>query len=699
MLLASCGGGGGGSSNNEELAERARQEVNAYKALAQARPRPGSVTQSSFVGDDNVTSSTEVVKFNRQGESITVSKDNEGSATFDTLITDEDYYARIGTTYGDNGYADIEDSSGNIILSPASVEKGIYERYYERYLNLHLHGPDSYEDLEDADVVTLMVRETDYLTLGHWFTSTRLEELRNTNIPTNMPFDPSDPTAQLDYYEERIEDISLFVIGGRPYEQNNIPNIRGTVNYSGSSVRFGGDAVYISRHGPYYENVDINLVANFGNSSELGSIRGTITNVRARSGPRSTDNIVSVPGSLILEESPIGNSHSGFFEGDVSGNLDDLDWTGKWGGQFYSHDDVGIIPGTVAGTMAASSLNGEQAFAYAWYADFESISTAFNQGPGYLAPGQSQASPIDPQELANSFISPGGAMGDALGNSIGQQQVTGFSQVPGVTFNLNGDSFVGATPGASLAASLNSFMAPSDWTIPEQWQFSLKPLHLASRHGTSLEQGKGLFHLASPQGWAASFHTQGVEVAYNPSEGPFTFTAGAVHEPDSLLGTQVKGIFGSLAADTFYMGSRWQTDMGQWSIAAGGELGLVSPTVAGSSVIDRIDTLTTNAFTLEAARDFNNGNTLRFSLSQPLRVAAGSMKYIFANGSQDGLVTGQSHSASLTPSGRQLDFTTALDVPLREGELSLGLTMSTEPGHKKGADSEVDVFTAYQARW
>ena len=290
-------------------------------------------------------------------------------------------------------------------------------------------------------------------------------------------------------------------------------------------------------------------------------------------------------------------------------------------------------------------------------------------------------------------------MGDALGNSIGQQQVTGFSQVPGVTFNLNGDSFVGATPGASLAASLNSFMAPSDWTIPEQWQFSLKPLHLASRHGTSLEQGKGLFHLASPQGWAASFHTQGVEVAYNPSEGPFTFTAGAVHEPDSLLGTQVKGIFGSLAADTFYMGSRWQTDMGQWSIAAGGELGLVSPTVAGSSVIDRIDTLTTNAFTLEAARDFNNGNTLRFSLSQPLRVAAGSMKYIFANGSQDGLVTGQSHSASLTPSGRQLDFTTALDVPLREGELSLGLTMSTEPGHKKGADSEVDVFTAYQARW
>jgi len=75
------------------------------------------------------------------------------------------------------------------------------------------------------------------------------------------------------------------------------------------------------------------------------------------------------------------------------------------------------------------------------------------------------------------------------------------------------------------------------------------------------------------------------------------------------------------------------------------------------------------------------------------------MNYTFANGSQDGLVTGQSHSASLTPSGRQLDFTTALDVPLATGELSLGLTMSTQPGHRKGADPEMAVFTAYQARW
>lgn len=139
--------------------------------------------------------------------------------------------------------------------------------------------------------------------------------------------------------------------------------------------------------------------------------------------------------------------------------------------------------------------------------------------------------------------------------------------------------------------------------------------------------------------------------------------------------------------------------MGQWSIAASGELGLVTPTVTGSSVINGIDTLATSAFTLEAARNLNNGNTIRFSLSQPLRVAAGSMNYSLATGSQDGLATGQSHTASLSPSGRPLDFTTALDVPLGVGELSLGLSMSTQPGHTKAAAPNTSIFTGYQARW
>ena len=109
--------------------------------------------------------------------------------------------------------------------------------------------------------------------------------------------------------------------------------------------------------------------------------------------------------------------------------------------------------------------------------------------------------------------------------------------------------------------------------------------------------------------------------------------------------------------------------------------------------------MTTNAFGLEAARTFNNGNVLRFSLKQPLRVAHGSMDYTFANGEADGIVTGASQSASLAPTGRQLDLTTALTVPVGAGDLSLGLTMSTDPGHIAGADAVFSLFGGYQAQW
>ncbi|MDE0646733.1 MAG: hypothetical protein OXI08_01445 [Cyanobacteria bacterium MAG IRC4_bin_6] len=340
------------------------------------------------------------------------------------------------------------------------------------------------------------------------------------------------------------------------------------------------------------------------------------------------------------------------------------------------------------------------------YADISSfnslgnfISNLLQSEPGYIEPGQSSQTPIDAHILASTYLTPGTAMGDAFATSIGEQRVAAFNGIEGLTFNLYGDAFVGATPGANLAASLDRFMAPTGWIVPEQWQFSLKARHKSSEHGASIPKGQNLFHLASPQGVSASFFSQGLELAYQPGKGPFTFTSGVIHEADSLLGAQARGFFGSLSADTFYVGSHWQADAGQWSFSLDGELGLVAPTVAGSSVIDGIDTLTTDAFGLEAARTFNNGNVLRFAVKQPLRVASGSMDYTFADGIQDGIVTGSSHSASLTPSGRQLDFTTALDVPVAEGDLSWGLTLSTDSGHKTGAAPVFALFAAYEAQW
>ncbi len=119
----------------------------------------------------------------------------------------------------------------------------------------------------------------------------------------------------------------------------------------------------------------------------------------------------------------------------------------------------------------------------------------------------------------------------------------------------------------------------------------------------------------------------------------------------------------------------------------------------GGGFIDEISPLTTSAFRLSASRAFDNGNTLRFALSQSLRVDHGSMDFTLPSGLSDGVVTGSSHSAHLHPTGRQLDLTTDLDLPLGDGELSLGFTMSNQPRHQKGAGTEVAVFTRYQATW
>ncbi|MYG63260.1 MAG: hypothetical protein F4158_01505 [Synechococcus sp. SB0675_bin_7] len=524
---------------------------------------------------------------------------------------------------------------------------------------------------------------SDYASFGYWL---------------DWDITPSNPVRRLE--------LGLIADGPDFEDPASIP-FTGTALYSGDFIgMFGYANQDLLRLGDYEGSLD--LFVNLGNNTISGCIgcdRSVITYLTEVNDSeireyrdRPTDYLLILYPTILKSNGQwIGNRLTVQAAGRAITTTDS-----EWAGRMSSRNNDDGLPYESIGTAWVEwrEANGIGIAGGSFMAAVDKLQAAINQGPGYLTPGQSQDSPINPQELANSFISPGGALGDALGQAIGQQQVTAFSSAPGITFTLNGDSFVGTTPGADLAASLDSFMAAADWgPVHEQWQFSLKPLHLASKHGASLERGKSLFHLASPRGWAASFHTQGLEIAYQPAKGPFTFTAGAVHEPDSLLGTQAKGIFGSLAAHTFHLGSRWQIDVGQWSLAASGELGLVTPTVTGSRVIDGIDTLTTNAFTLEAAREFNNGNTLRFSLNQPLRVAAGSMDYTLAAGSQDRRVTGESYSASLAPSGRQLDFTTALDVPLGEGELSMGFTMSTEAGHRKGADPGLAVFTGYEARW
>ena len=209
------------------------------------------------------------------------------------------------------------------------------------------------------------VRPHDFLTLGTWLTS-------NYDYKEAVGKEISD-----------IFNIATYVVGGDPF-RNNMSSIIGTATYSGSVHGYIVKPNFIAGSGspnydlndPIHNSVNdsrdvssnylfarISLMADFDNQNSLGSISGYVDNfttVKRRN---------SLSGRLNLERSDIGNSHSGFFDGNVSGTVNGLNYEGKWGGQFYGNDETDGKPGTVAGTAAAATNDGNLAIYFPWAAD------------------------------------------------------------------------------------------------------------------------------------------------------------------------------------------------------------------------------------------------------------------------------------------------------------------------------------------
>ena len=325
--------------------------------------------------------------------------------------------------------------------------------------------------------------------------------------------------------------------------------------------------------------------------------------------------------------------------------------------------------------------------------------------PGFVEVGQStsgQGAPVTASSLAA-----GPALGDALSQALGSQDVAAFDGL-GAPFWFDAGAFTMEAPGTTVAARLQDVLHPINrQPVPQTWQLHLQEAAPATETGhLALTNGASRLTMAGPRGVSASFfgmrqHLQGVALSWNPESLPMvSFSGGYINEPESLLGSRARGAFGQLSADTVFLGAGLHTTAGRWTLAAGGETGAVQPSLAASRWIAHVSPLTTSAFHLQASRTFDNGNTLRASLSQPLRVDQGAAVFSLPTGrTQEGVVTGTSFSSSLAPSGRQLDFTTTLALPLAGGDLSLGVTRSRQPGHQRTAAPEWTVFTSYRSTW
>ena len=341
--------------------------------------------------------------------------------------------------------------------------------------------------------------------------------------------------------------------------------------------------------------------------------------------------------------------------------------------------------------------------------------------------------------LLSTSISPGTAFGDGLRRSLASREVMAVDRL-GAPFWYRLGDFTGAAGGPPVSERLRGFLAPdpawpggmsvaadarntsfprkreSRWgEAGEGRETASVALHAARLEAPSdvrgshmsLAEGAVQATLAARNGVSASaFTTKGLRgqrptvgaaLGWRRAGSPLGLRAGWIGEPKTLLGSVGEGGFGGLGADTSFLAVDARTDLGGWRLGANAELGIVVPDARGGFV-ERVSSLTTSAFALHASRPLAGAGTVRFSVSQPLRVEHGRASLtVPVSRTKAGAVSYDALSAGLSPSGRQVDFSGEWLRPLPKGELRLGAVYSHRPGHRKDAGPELTFLGGW--RW
>ena len=340
---------------------------------------------------------------------------------------------------------------------------------------------------------------------------------------------------------------------------------------------------------------------------------------------------------------------------------------------------------------------------------------------------------------SSSFLRGGPALGDSLASALRGRSVALFDELD-APFWVGLDNLAGAAASPSLPARLSRFLAPGAETrgrdglrvsaapggaggvVEVPWRRSrlrlgfnrasgergwsgghagLAPL---ADGGLSFTVGAGALE-ASAFTAASGFHRRsegrgsvtGAVTGWRPPDSPLGLRLGFLRESDRALGTAAGGAFGRLAAGVSFGGVGLSARVGPWRLSADGELGSVRPE-ARHGIVRGVSRLVTSAFSLAAERSLGDGDRLRLSASQPLRVERGRARLSIPTGrTPDGAVTRSMVAAPLSPSGRQVDLAGEWSRPLAPGgELRLGATLSLQPGHETGRPPDFLLLAGYR---
>ena len=197
---------------------------------------------------------------------------------------------------------------------------------------------------------------------------------------------------------------------------------------------------------------------------------------------------------------------------------------------------------------------------------------------------------------------------------------------------------------------------------------------------------------------------EAITMSYSTTLGTATdvqFIGGVADENEYFLGTKGSGAFDFTGADniTSFFGLKSTTPIGDDLIfSAGMALSYTDVNKPASGIITEISGVTASAFEIGVTAFNVIGNdALSLSIGQPHRVESGSAHLKIAGlENQDGTVPFVEKTASLAPSGRQIDLAMAYNFDLDQTSAVRFKMMQTfEKGHVKNADPEASLYLGY----
>ena len=310
----------------------------------------------------------------------------------------------------------------------------------------------------------------------------------------------------------------------------------------------------------------------------------------------------------------------------------------------------------------------------------------------------------------------GRAMGDGLARSLAGREVVAFDEL-GAPFWMGLSSFVSIPKVPPTEARVRKFMAleaPARPILgipplhPDRFQIGLMKMpkgaeggHLAfARYapGVRMTDREGFSATAfSTAGVAGLRSASGMALSWRPRDSRIGLRTGLLAEHKTLLGTSGKGAFGELLGDSAFVGIEGDVTVSDWLLSGSAEVGMVAPDIGGG-MVRYMSPLTTSAFSLEATRWFTRNDSLRFLISQPLRVESGRAMLLLPVGcTKGGDILQEPVTSGLVPTGRQIEVAAHwFQSSVMGSQLRLGASWTYHPNHRADADSALTLLAGWR---